>query len=198
MNIVFLFLTRADLAAIPNIPGWLNEQPKIESLLAFCNPHLAIDPSPHQISLEDRIVAFSKAPPVPAQPAETDDPAQERLTLELELQKRWMQIPRIVMIEQLEKIFSPIGMSAKAGLTILNESFQADRLPELLTKLRPAWPSAIPLGSYVLVFPNQIPPKRAPGRPPGPQVDPAKRARMLANMEKARAARGKKKETVAA
>lgn len=185
MNLIFLFLTRNDLNAIPRIKHWLNNMEKVTTVAAFVNPHLAIDPSDEQVGLEDRILNAVQA---------TIVHDSERMNLELTLQKRWMQIPREVMLEQFDKIFEPFGLSTKMGVTVLNESFQADRLPELLTKLRPAWPKEIPLGSFVLVFPNQIPEPKVAGRPPGPVTDPVKKQRMLDNLAKARAARKKNRE----
>jgi len=184
MNLVFLFLSRSDLNSIPRIKNWLNEMGKVDNVVAFVNPHLAIDPSDEQVSLENRILSAVQA---------TIVHDSERMSLELTLQKRWMQIPREVMLEQFDKIFEPFGLSTKMGVTVLNESFQADRLPELLTKLRPAWPREIPLGSFVLVFPNQVPEPKTAGRPPGPVKDPEAKKKMLANLAKARAARKQKR-----
>jgi len=182
MNLVFLFLTRSDLDSIPRIKNWLNDMGKVDVVTAFVNPHLAIDPSEDQLKLENKIIeAMQSTLIVP----------EERISMELDLQKRWMQIPREVMLAQLDKIFAPFGISTQMGLTVLNESFQADRLPELLTKLRPAWPRQIPLGSFVLIFPNQIPEEKPAGRPPGKVTDPAKLEKMRANLANARAKRKK-------
>jgi hypothetical protein len=185
MNVVFLFLTRSDLDAVPRISHWLEQQDGApHTVLAFVNPHLAIDPSPDQVGLENRILDSMRASLI------TDD---ERMMLEMTLQKRWMQIPRDVMVSQLEHLFEPFGLTTKTGLVILSESFQADRLSELLTKMRPAWPSAIPLGQFALIFANQVPQKREAGRPPGPVKDPEKRKTMLENLAKAREAKKKAK-----
>lgn len=177
MNLVFLFLTRADLDSIPRISSWLNDQQRIGALVAFVNPHLAIDPSDEQVGLENRILEAMRSSLI------TSD---ERLSLEMILNKRWMQIPRHTMVEQLELIFSPFGITTKTGLVVLSESFQADRLPELLTKIRPAWPPQIPLGQYVLVFPNQLPVPRPAGRPTGKVMDPEKKRKLQESMAKAR------------
>ena len=191
MNFVFLFLTRTDLDAMPRIDPWLLQHDGApHTMLAFVNPHLAINPEPEQVALENQILDAMRSNLI------TD---ADRMNLEMTLQKRWMQIPRDVMVAQIEKLFEPFGITQTSGLTILNESFQADRIPELLTKIRPVWPTAlIPLGQFILVFPNQIPVKGKAGRPPGPVKDPAKRAKMLANLEKARAARKKIKAEAAA
>jgi hypothetical protein len=182
MNLVFLFLTRSDLDSIPRIKNWLNDMGKVDVVTAFVNPHLAIDPSEDQVKLENKIIeAMQSTLIVP----------EERISMELDLQKRWMQIPREIMLAQLDKIFEPFGISTKVGLTVLNESFQADRLPELLTKLRPAWPRQIPLGSFVLIFPNQIPEEKPAGRPPGKVTDPVKLEKMRANLANAREQRKK-------
>jgi len=102
MNLVFLFLSRSDLNSIPRIKNWLNEMGKVDNLVAFVNPHLAIDPSEDQVSLENRILSAVQA---------TIVHDSERMSLELTLQKRWMQIPREVMLEQFDKIFEPFGLS---------------------------------------------------------------------------------------
>jgi hypothetical protein len=184
MNLVFLFLTRSDLDSIPRIKNWLNDMGKVDVVTAFVNPHLAIDPSEDQVKLENKIIeAMQSTLIVP----------EERISMELDLQKRWMQIPREIMLAQLDKIFEPFGISTKVGLTVLNESFQADRLPELLTKLRPAWPRQIPLGSFVLIFPNQIPEAKPAGRPKGKVKDPVQLAKMQANLANAREERKKKR-----
>lgn len=146
MNVVFLFLTRADLASIPKIPQWLNEQ-KARNVIALVNPHLALDPTDDQVALEKQILDSMKV----------EDMAEARITLELTLQKRWMQVPRDVLLGQLDLIFKPFGLTTKTGVVVLSESFQSDRLPELLTKIRPAWPAQIPGGEFVLVFANQVP-----------------------------------------
>jgi len=182
MNLVFLFLTRSDLDSIPRIKNWLNDMGKVDVVTAFVNPHLAIDPSEDQLKLENKIIeAMQSTLIVP----------EERISMELDLQKRWMQIPREVMLTQLDKIFQPFGISTQMGLTVLNESFQADRLPELLTKLRPAWPRQIPLGSFVLIFPNQIPEEKPAGRPKGKVKDPVQLEKMRANLANARDKRKK-------
>lgn len=180
MNLVFLFLTRSDLDAIPRIGSWLNTLPPHPTVVAFVNPHLAIDPSAEQVSLESRILDAMRSTLVAS---------SDRLSLEMSLQQRWMQIPRDVLVGQLEVIFRPFGVTTKTGLVVLSESFQADRLTELLTKIRPAWPPQIPLGEFLLVFPNQIPEPRSAGRPPGKVMDPEKKRRLQESMAKAREAK---------
>lgn len=193
MNLVFLFLTRDDLAAIPRISPWLSEMPEKHTVWALVNPHLAIDPSPEQVGLEDQIIRLVSSPQ-----GHPDTDGSDRINLELMMQKRWMQIPRDVMLDRMDEVFRPFGITRTTGLVTLSESFQSDRLPELLMKMRPAWPANIPLGQFVLVFPNQIPHRRGAGRPPGRVIDEAKRAKMRANLEKARAARKKNKEATEA
>lgn len=182
MNVVFLFLTRSDLNAIPRIPSWLNQQGKIEAVLAFVNPHLAIDPSSDQVSLENHILSVIGK----------EDSDEERIALEMAMTKRWMQIPREVLIGQLKSLFVQMGNLAEQGLNVLSESFYPDRLSELLTKLRPAWPAQIPMGQFVLVFPNQLPEVNV-GRPPGKIEDPEKKKAAQDRMAKAREAKNKKK-----
>lgn len=154
MNVVFLFLTRADLASIPRIPQWLTDQ-KAKNVIAFVNPHLALDPTDEQVALEKQILDSMKV----------EDMAEARITLELTLQKRWMQVPRDILLGQFDVIFKPLGLTTSAGLVVLSESFQSDRVPELLTKIRPAWPSQIPGGEFVFIFPNQIPVRDVPASP---------------------------------
>lgn len=178
MNIVLLFLTRDDLDAIPRVASWLSDLPPSPTLVAFANPHLALHPDHTQLSLEKQILAAMRSSIVPA---------AERMDLEMQLQKRWMAVPRDVLIEELDRIFKPLGgLSTKNGLMVLSESFMADRLPELLTKLRPAWPVNIPIGQYILVFPNQIPEPRPVGRPKGRVMDPETKKRLQASLAKAR------------
>lgn len=185
MNLVFLFLTRDDLAAIPRISQWLNDQGPINAFIAYVNPHLAINPDHTQVALEKQILAAMRS---------TIVPSNERMELEMTLQKRWMQIPRDVLLAQFDELFAPLGgLSTKNGLNVLNECFTADRLPELLTKIRPAWPRNIPLGEYVLVFPNQIPEPRPVGRPPGKVMDPEKKRKLQASLARAREAKKAKK-----
>lgn len=185
MNLVFLFLTRDDLDSIPRISQWINEQGPVEAVIAFVNPHLAINPTPDQVELENRILAAMRS---------TIVPGNERMELELVLDKRWRQIPRDRMLDHLDSLFAPMGgISTKTGLNVLTECFTADRLPELLTKIRPAWPRNIPLGKYILVFPNQIPEPRPVGRPPGKVMDPETKKRLQASLAKAREIKKQKK-----
>lgn len=193
MNVVFLFLSRADLNAIPRIPAWLNQQGKIEAVLAFVNPHLAISPTEDQVALEDQIL---KAMNFSGTEEENRRVQESRMTMEMTLQQRWMQIPRDVMMGQIDTLFSPLHLSTSGGVVVFSESFQADRLTEMLTKIRPAWPKAIPFGGFMLVYPNQIP-EGSIGRPKGKIQDPEKLRIAQERMAKARAAR-KKKEPVAA
>lgn len=194
MNVVFLFLSRADLNAIPRIPAWLNQQGKIEAVLAFVNPHLAINPTDDQVALEDQIL---KAMNFSGTEEENKRVQESRMTMEMTLQQRWMQIPRDVLMEQIDKLFEPLRISTKSGVVVFTECFQADRLTEMLTKIRPAWPKAIPFGGFMLVYPNQIP-ETAVGRPKGKIQDPVKLKIAQDRMAKARAARKKKAQPVAA
>src|SRR5688572_8119853 len=80
MNLIFLFLTRSDLDSIPRIKNWLNNMGKVDVVTAFVNPHLAIDPSEDQVKLENKIIeAMQSTLIVP----------EERISMELDLQKRW-------------------------------------------------------------------------------------------------------------
>lgn len=153
---------------------WLNQN-NVAHGFAMANPHLALDGDEEQVKLENDILATVHS---------ANGESSARLGLELALQKKWMAIPRDQFEKKIETLFKPLGLKP----AILNESFQADRLPELLNKIRPVWPKEIPLGEFLLIFPSQIPAKRGPGRPAGSTTKekPGRTAAQLANDERLR------------
>ena len=145
-------------------------------MVAYVNPHLAIDPSDEQVGLENRILEAMRK-------TQEDSPS-DRISLELQLQTRWKQIPTDVMVQHLEHLFEPFGMTRKTGLVILNESFKRISCPELHED--PSGMACRSLGQYALVFRTRSEPRAAGGRRARSSTEEAKLQRAWRNRRRRR------------